>query len=169
MKPISYRKYTPLLSRFSSEVESAMGKNLISIILYGSVARGGGRAESDVDLLVILEKAPFVYWQRLQPFLPILRRLRKEFSQEKTMRLEKECLPLSVVVLTRSEADDNRYFYLDMIEDAKIFIDRDHFFKKRLEGLKARLKQLGARKVRKDPNWYWDLKPDFIPGETVTL
>ena len=29
--------------------------------------------------------------------------------------------------------------------------------------------ELGARRIWRGEGWYWDLKPDFKPGEIVTL
>ena len=42
-------------------------------------------------------------------------------------------------------------------------------FRERLEKLRARLRELGTRKVVSGDSWYWDLKPDAAPGETVAL
>ena len=39
-----------------------------------------------------------------------------------------------------------------------------------LERLRARLEELGSRRIELDDGtWYWDLKPDLRPGEVVTL
>jgi hypothetical protein len=38
-----------------------------------------------------------------------------------------------------------------------------------LNRLDHRLKQLGARRIRRGNAWYWDLKPDFKPGEIFEL
>jgi len=35
--------------------------------------------------------------------------------------------------------------------------------------LKGRLDKLGARRIWKDDAWYWDLKPDFKPGDEIVL
>jgi hypothetical protein len=56
-----------------------------------------------------------------------------------------------------------------MTEDARILYDRDDFFRLRMRNLKMRLKGLGARRVFQGSAWWWDLKPDFKPGDMVTL
>ena len=39
-----------------------------------------------------------------------------------------------------------------------------------LEAVRQRLRQLGSRRIeRPDGSWYWDLKPDWRPGETIEL
>jgi len=132
------------------------------------MARGKARPDSDVDLLLILRDAPAGYWKRLQPLLPILRRLREEPCWKE---LQKEGMTpfLSLLVLSLEEAKENRYLYLDMIEGARILVDRDGFFRGKLRSLRRRLEELGARKVRRNGDWYWDLKPDLKLGDIVIL
>jgi predicted nucleotidyltransferase len=48
------------LTEFTKTLESTLGKNLVGILVHGSVVRGEYRpGESDVDVIVILEKADF--------------------------------------------------------------------------------------------------------------
>jgi hypothetical protein len=168
MKTVNYHHYKHLLDLFVLRAQSAMGGNLISIILYGSVARGEAKPTSDIDLLAILKNASSIYWERLQPILPLLRALRREPSWLE-MEAKGFCPSFSVIVLSKEEALENQYLYLDMIEDAKILVDQEGFFQKRLDALKGRLQELGARKVKQHDMWYWDLKPNLTPGEVVTL
>ena len=44
-----------LLSSLVEKVKSTFGDSLVSIILYGSYARGDFDAESDIDVMVILD------------------------------------------------------------------------------------------------------------------
>ena len=60
-----------------------LGDELITLVLYGSVARGQARPdESDVDLLIILRDASPVYYERLKPILEVQRRGRGAEEQE---------------------------------------------------------------------------------------
>lgn len=141
---------------------------IVSIVLYGSVARGTATPGSDIDLLVVLEEASNSYFDRLEPVGSIVIRIRNEDCWKDL--LDKGFTPeINVLVLSREEADQNRYLYLDMIEDAQILADKGGFFHGRLKKLERRLNELGARRVPIDGNWYWDLKPDLRKGETVTL
>ena len=74
---MGYSEYEPLLNAFVNMVKQALRDRVLSVVLYGSVARGTARPESDVDVLLILQETPAEYWKRLQPLLPILRQLRK--------------------------------------------------------------------------------------------
>jgi len=165
---IDYQTYEPLLDCFVDLVQETLGNQAISIVLYGSVSRGDAKAESDVDLLLVLKEASPVYRERLQSLLPILRRLRQQVCW-KELEVRNIFPSPSVVILSREEADQNRHLYLDMIEDARILLDRDGFFQNRLDILQNRLRELGARKVQRDDDWYWDLKPDLKPNEELVL
>ena len=165
---IGYKTYKELLKGFVSLVQETLGNDVISIVLYGSVARETAGRESDVDLLLVLEEAHPIYRDRLRPVLPVLRRLRRQPCW-KELEAEGVFPSLSVIVLSREEANRNRHLYLDMLEDARILMDCDRFFQNRLKALQVRLQELGARRVQKNGDWYWDLKPDLAPGETVIL
>lgn len=167
-KAIGYAEYASLLDGFMTLVQEAWGDQVVSVVLYGSVSRGEAGPESDVDLLLILKDASPVYRQRLQPLIPALRRLRRQ-SCWSELETSGYVPSLSVLVLSREEAEQNRLLYLDMIDTAHILLDRDGFFQARLDALQVRLRELGAKKVRCNGTWYWDLKPDLKPGEVVTL
>lgn len=167
-RAVGYSRYEVLLNAFIDLIRQALGDRMVSVVLYGSVARGTARADSDLDLLLILREAPPGYWRRLQPLLPILKRLRKEPCWKE---LENQGLTpfLSLLVLSTEEAKENRYLYLDMIEDARILVDQGGFFRGKLESLRRRLQELGAVKVQRNGDWYWDLKPDLRLGDVVIL
>ena len=165
---VGYFEYQVLLSAFVDLVQRALGDQVVSLVLYGSVARGTARPDSDVDLLLILREAPAGYRRRLQPLLPVLRELRKHPCW---VALEGQGLTpfLSVLVFSLEEAKENQYLYLDMVEDARILVDRNSFFQGKLQSLQQRLKELGAKKIRSNGDWYWDLKPDLKLGDEVIL
>lgn len=167
-RTVGYSEYRVLLNTFVAEVQRALGEQVVSVVLYGSVARGTARPGSDVDLLLVLREASLGYWKRLQPLLPLLRRLQKE---ECWKTLEEQGLTpfLSLLVLSLEEAKVNRYLYLDMIDEAHILLDREGFFQRKLDALRQRVRELGAQKVRRNGGWYWDLKPDLKPGDLVIL
>ncbi|NJD78740.1 MAG: nucleotidyltransferase domain-containing protein [Candidatus Methanoperedens sp.] len=66
-----YKDYKELLTNFKQLLSERFGDNLISLILYGSVARSTAGKESDIDLLIILKDATGVYYKRLEPVIEI--------------------------------------------------------------------------------------------------
>jgi hypothetical protein len=73
------------------------------------------------------------------------------------------------VLKTPAEVEARSPLLLDMTEDARILFDRGGFLAGELAALRARLDELGARRVWRGSAWYWDLKPDFRPGDVIEL
>jgi hypothetical protein len=75
--------------------------------------------------------------------------------------------PLS---LTPEEAAHTRPFYLGMLSGHVLLVDEGGFFAAILHRLRQRLAELGSRRyVDEDGYEYWDLKPDWKPGDVVEL
>jgi len=53
-----------LLKKFKSEIKCIYGKQLKSVYLYGSYARGDARPDSDIDLLMVV-KGEFINFEIL--------------------------------------------------------------------------------------------------------
>lgn len=139
-----------------------LGEALVSIVLYGSVARGDAEPRSDIDLLFVVDDAPSSHTARREPLL-------RAWEQHRHTR----ALPTvtwSFIVKTRDEARVHSPLYLDMVEDAVLLLDREGFFESVLEEMRDRMRQLGSRRVHlPDGSWYWDLKPDYQFGEVVEI
>lgn len=59
-RAVGYSGYEVLLNAFIDLIRQALGDRMVSVVLYGSVARGTARADSDLDLLLILREPPLV-------------------------------------------------------------------------------------------------------------
>ena len=168
MSSLGLTNYKPLLDQFTAMLRQKYGGDLISVVLYGSVARGTACPESDVDLLVVIRGLPERYGDRLDAVLPLLQRLREEAPYRELVG--QGIYPcLSLILYTAEEADQNRLLYLDMIEDSVRLVDEEGFFGKRLKTLRLRLAELGAVRTPDNGGWYWDLRPDLKPGEVLVL
>ena len=162
--------YEHLLERFLALLQGHFGDRLISLVLYGSVARGEAGEESDLDLLLILDRVSANYHRRLDEVRVVQARLEQEGVYEAVSKARGSAPYFSYLILSKEEADENRYIYLDMVEDAKLLFDRADFFAKRLKAVRNRLMELGSLRVQvEDGTWYWDLKPDLKAGESFVL
>lgn len=166
---ISSEQYRAYLNALTAAFVDRLGDSLLTIVLYGSVARGTASPTSDIDLLIIQREASSSYYERLEPVLEVERALR---DSEVFQVVARESLfpPVSFLLLSEEEAQENRYIFLDMVEEAVVLFEQDRFFTKRMEKLRRRLKELGAKRIiLPDGSWYWDLKPDLVVGEVFEL
>lgn len=139
-----------------------LGPRLVSLVLLGSVARGDARSDSDIDLLIVAEDLPSRPGDRIACLL----------RQWREIRTSAGIPPVewNLVVKTPEEAVHRSPLYLDMTVEAVFLLDQGDFFRTILDGMKARMKELGSRrKFLTDGSWYWDLKPDFHWGEDVEI
>jgi len=141
-------------------------ERLISLVVYGSVARGTFTLASDVDFLVVANSLPPGRIPRVREFDAVETALQPSLQECRRVGWNVE---LSPIFKTTSEAERGSPLFLDMIDDARILFDRDHFFANRLEKLRKRLRALGSRRIWSGNIWYWDLKPDYKPGDVIEL
>lgn len=136
-------------------VRRVYADRLVSLAVFGSVGRGTARPDSDIDLLLVARDLPSGRLARMAEFAPVQRQLGGA--------------DLSPVFKTPQEAERGSPLMLDMVHDAVLLCDAGDFLAGRLERLRRRLSELGARREPYAGAWYWDLKPDFRPGEEIEL
>jgi predicted nucleotidyltransferase len=155
-----------LIEKFVQRAKERFGDNLVSVVLYGSVARDDYRPDSDIDLLLVFEELPRSTYDRFN----LVVGLKREVEQEVPQRLEAgQYHGFSTILKTREEARHTVPYYIDMTDDAVLLYDRDDFFKGVLDRLRARMRELGSKKIYVGDKWYWDLKPDIKFGEEFEL
>lgn len=166
---LGYGAYRAYLEALRAGLVGRLGPSLLAAVLYGSVARGTAEPESDLDLLVVLREAPSSYYARLAPILEVVREL-EDSAAARGLEAQGLAPRPSFLVLSEEEAKQNRYVFLDMVEEAVILWDPEGFFARRMSELRRRVAELGAKRVfLPDGTWYWDLKPDLTLGEVFEL
>lgn len=139
-----------------------LGDRLVSLVLFGSLARGEARDASDIDLMVVADGFP-------QSLAARRRLLLDEWTRVRAAK-GLASVEWNLVTKTPDEAQYHSPLYLDMVEDARLLFDRDGFFAAVLESMRSRMHALGSRRVYlPDRSWYWDLKPDFRFGDVVDI
>ena len=158
--------YRRVLAELLKALLEVFGEKLISLVVFGSVARGDARKDSDVDVLIVVENLPKPRFERLDIYMKAERRLDPLLDK---LLDEGYAITISPILKTRKEAERVSPLYLDMVEDAVILYDKEEFFEGILRRLKARLEELGAERVWVGKKWYWRLKKDYKFGEVIEL
>jgi predicted nucleotidyltransferase len=145
------------LRRYVAALERRYGADLVSVVLFGSRARGEAGPESDIDVLIVARGLPRKRWDRYGGLSDLARQVSEEFSYAATPTL-----------LRPEEAQEVKPYYLGMLSGHAILRDEGGFFAGVLERLQQRLAELGSQRyVDEDGYEYWDLKPDWKPGDIV--
>lgn len=158
--------YQDLAEQLCHACKQHYGTRLVSVALFGSVARGTPQFDSDLDVLIVADDLAQGRMRRAREFERIEAALAPTLD---SMRLSGIAVELSPVFKTPAEIEQGSPLLLDMTEDATILYDRAGFLAQALASLSARLGRLGARRIWLGSAWYWDLKPDFRPGEVIEL
>lgn len=144
-------KFDELIDLIFKEVRCYYRENLISFVIFGSCGRGTPCPSSDVDILIVLKDAPCGRLKRVKEFYENIEK-RIEPYIEKLRNYEINTF-LSPIIRTEEEIKLGSPLYIDMLSGIKIYFDRDNFFKKYLNSLGEKLKELGAEK--KDTHWVY--------------
>lgn len=154
-----------LVNHLLEDLHRRFGADLVSVVLYGSTARGDCRPDSDIDLLIVSAALPQSKLERIRLVAPLVEALRYNFEHAR----HKLAPYISLILKNRTEASYHSPLYLDMLEEAVILFDKQGFIASVFDEMKERLKALGSRRVTIGDKWYWDLKPDYRWGEEIRV
>jgi len=158
--------FNALLVALKDACEGHYGKRLVTLAVYGSVGRGTPRPDSDLDILVVADQLPQGRIKRIREFDFAKNALKDVLLEGRNLGFN---TVLSTVIKSPDEVRKGSPLFLDMTEDAVILFDRERFFESEMAAFRKRLDRLGARRVWRGDAWFWDLKPDYKPGEVFEI
>lgn len=165
-KRIKNSVYFPLINRYLKELTSSLKDKVLGVALFGSVARGSARKDSDIDILLLLkEKDEETHQKIIQLGIAIY-----DWEENKSLKAQGYTSKIYDIEKTERELRANPLILLDIVDHGIILYDPKKKLKHLFLAFKKKLKELGARKiVFPDGKWCWDLKPDWKPGEIVEI
>jgi len=153
-----------LAHRYAAAAQQTLGNQLVSIALYGSVARGQAAPTSDIDLFVVLQEAPSGMLARRH----MLEAARESLTADLEVLWRQGIYTDFIeVIRSRTEAEKFHPLYLDMSQEAILLYDRDRFLESVLDKIRDRLEKGGAKRHAAGRGWYWDLNQAFLPDEVA--
>ena len=161
-----YAEVKPLTDRLLARLGAELDERLVAVALYGSVARGEARAESDIDLFLVYRGDRDSV---ADTFVEVELELR---AAPLTAQLRARGVPTNPMPVLRSEAAlvDTPWLLLDISHHGIILFDPRQVLHAKLAALRRRLAELGSRRIElADGTWYWDLKPNLRPGEMIEI
>ncbi|TRZ92078.1 MAG: nucleotidyltransferase domain-containing protein [Methanosarcinales archaeon] len=159
--------YLNYASLIANKLEDILKDDLISVLLFGSAARGDADEGSDIDLLIVAEK--FGKEGRFEVFNGIEKDL-KASEEYHDLKENKLGTLISPVPLTPSEVEKNPSILLDIVMDGIMLYDVDDFIVNKMKSMRRKLKKMGSKRIFfDDKRYYWDLKPDYKLGEVVEI
>jgi predicted nucleotidyltransferase/DNA-binding HxlR family transcriptional regulator len=166
---IPHAYFAPIIKKYCEILNNYLGERLISIMLFGSIARGDWDKNSDMDILIIADgwnDKPV--WNRIEE----LRKAKKELEEslEYLEALRAGYWPIiQNYPLNIEEAKKFNRVYLDAIIDGIILYDKNNFLTNILESLRKKLEEMGSIRITLPNNkYYWILK-DIKAGEVITF
>lgn len=160
-------RYSRLIGLVSVEILKRFNFIVKSLVVYGSVARGNARADSDIDMLVIIDSKDSM-GKRIDLLLDV------EFSEKVSAELNwlynnGVDTHISFLPLNLEEVTSFPPILLDIVDEGIILVDNG-FFSKFAGEKKDYLSKLGAKRIfLSESEWYWDFKPDIKFGEVVEV
>lgn len=161
---------TALLNRYTEILNGFFKEKLLSVAVFGSVARGTARfPQSDIDVLIILkdvERSSF--GERIKLTMNAEEQLSRTEEYAKFKDTYGRRPNIQEIILAPSELKAHPPILLDLTTDIIILYDKG-ILNEEIDKVRKKLRELGARKVEREGSWFWILKPDLKLGEKVEI
>ncbi len=157
------------LFKFVETLKKKYDKNLSSVILYGSIARGSWNSNSDIDLFLLFLNKTIEKEKLDKDVLNIV----IEFEKNTQMINDKGTqihIPIQVLSLKLKDLDNFRTLFYDIGMDGLIIYDRNLTGTKFLEKIRVRIKEKGLERVFVGyDDFFWKRKEKVKFGEIIEL
>jgi len=160
-------RYDAVLAALPAALRACYGDRLVAAAVFGSVGRGTPHDGSDVDLLVVATDLPIGRMRRMEEFDAVERHMRDPLAAVSSRAPGVE---LSPVFKRPAELEAGTPLLLDMVEDARLLVDKGGVLAARLERLRRRLEELPraaaiSARLRKERELSFHGDIDFVPTE----
>lgn len=165
---LSLGRYECLALKALRSLHLEFHDDLLSVVLYGSVARGTARLDSDLDLLVVGNFSGS-FSERVDRLLELEYGgiLAEELNWLKTRGV---LTHISWLPLRKEEASEFRPLYLDMTDESVTVYDKDGFFESVLDRIRRDLARMGSRRVELgEGRRLWLLNPEIGKEESAKV
>lgn len=164
---LGYAVYKDFIEKLLDQMELVFGeRGIVSVALFGSVAREEASVHSDIDLLAIHTAEGR---DPVELFVQIMSRI-DQWPEYQALRERGHYPSPEVIFMTPEELSRKPLILLDVVDHGLLLKDRQGFLSDKLEGLKGIMKQSGIQKILfDDGSWVWDLKPDWRPGDLIEI
>lgn len=162
---VRQKEYLSMLEFVLGRLWEGFGERLRAVVLFGSLARGQARENSDVDLLVVADDMPDRYGDRVRDVLNMI----EGWESVKRLLSEKHGVhpSLDLILLDTREVETSHPFYFDIVHEGVVLYDKDEFMVKKLGDLMRRLELAGAQRIQlPGGKWYW-LVPQTVEGLSI--
>jgi len=142
-------------------------EDLLSIILFGSVARGKWNNESDIDLFIIFSNKSSIRTTINNQLTKIISDYERK-SKLKNSKGDRLFSTIQDISLLLKDLHTFRTIFYDIAMDGIILFDRNHLGDQFLRKIKKRIEEKGLKRVFiKENDYYWERNVDF--GEIIEL
>lgn len=160
--PYLFRDY---LYNFTNLLKLNFKEDLLSIILFGSIARGKWTYESDIDIFILFSNKISNYSKKLTEMI---------FDYEESTELinekgKKLYCSIQDLPLQLRDLDNFRTLFYDIVMDGIILFDRNQIGFQFFKIIKKKIYEKGLKRVYiNETDFYWERK-EIKFGEIVEL